>query len=134
MVLSGLPYDYTRLEPLDVRGKKNRRPAHPVVLMIKKVLSFMIDMLELPPNPLDQLVHLCGGRNVVAEMTGRSEMMEVQPDGRFKTVKRADPGVRQQSLNLHVRCSHLAYLCCITGEPFRLCSYSFPQCHQDLLW
>ena len=66
------------------------------------VLKKLIDLLELPANPLDNLIHLCGGRDVVAEMTGRKEMMEMQADGSFLSVKRAD-GVSQQALNLVVR-------------------------------
>jgi C-terminal domain on Strawberry notch homologue len=55
-----------------------------------QVLSEIIDLLELPPNPLDNLVHLCGGREVVAEMTGRKFIMEIQKDGRFKKARCSD--------------------------------------------
>lgn len=84
-------------------AKKPRyyRPPHPVTVKCKVVLKKIIDLLELPPNPLDLLTHLCGGRQNVAEMTGRKEIMEWMPDGRFHAVKRADEG-SQQNFNLKV--------------------------------
>ena len=100
MVLSRQPYDY---EVFRTDGKNQLRPPHPVTMMLKNVLKGVIDLLELPPNPLDHLVHLCGGRDVVAEMTGRKEMMECDADGKWKPVKRAPDGVKQQELNIHVR-------------------------------
>jgi hypothetical protein len=81
----------------------SRRPSHPVAVKAKMVLKKLIDLMELPPNPLDNLIHLCGGREVVAEMTGRKEMMEMQADGTFQSVKRAANGVSQQVVNLNVR-------------------------------
>eukprot|EP00892_Ulva_mutabilis_P012185 jgi/Ulvmu1/9339/UM050_0089.1 len=103
MELSAQPYDYNDVHVLDDNPNTvPLRPPHPVTMMIKRVLMATIDLLELPPNPLDLLTHLCGGREVVAEMTGRVEMMECQPDGTFLPVKRAK-GVSQQELNITER-------------------------------
>ena len=100
MVLSAAPYNYDRFLH-DPNNKDGKRPPHPVTMMIKRVLRRLIDLLELPANPLDNLVHLCGGMEVVAEMTGRKFVMEVQPDGTFQKVRRCAPGDGPQSqLNL----------------------------------
>jgi hypothetical protein len=99
-------YNYDEVR-LDDKGKPVARPAHPVTVKAKRVLKAIIDLLELPANPLDHLVHLCGGREVVAEMTGRKDMMEMQADGSFRAVRRATSvkgvAVPQQQLNLDVR-------------------------------
>lgn len=115
MEISTVPYDYSdeRLDPAKPKAD-GQRPPHPVTMMIKRVLMAAVDLLELPPNPLDQLTHLCGGREVVAEMTGRTEMMECQPDGSFLAVKRARD-IKQQELNITVRppaaARNLCYTC-----------------------
>lgn len=90
-VVSQREYDFEKVLPLPHWAKEKAdgvRPPHPVTMMCKRSLRCIIDLLELPPNPLDNLVHLCGGREVVAELTGRKFMMEVQPDGAFKKVRR----------------------------------------------
>lgn len=101
--VTGIRYNYEeRVYPPGYPNEPATRPPHPVTVKAKLVLKKLIDLLELPANPLDNLIHLCGGREVVAEMTGRKEMMEMQADGTFRSVKRAD-GCAQQALNLTVR-------------------------------
>lgn len=100
------PYDWDKTVTIDHPPPKKpehyRPDPHPVTVKCKVVLRKLIDLLELPPNPLDLLTHLCGGRHNVAEMTGRTEMMEWMPNGQFATVRRADECSAQQSLNLKV--------------------------------
>ena len=101
MELSAQPYDFEKMVWDSTHTRKLRAP-HPVVMMLKRVISLVIELLELPPNPLDDLVHRCGGRKVVAELTGRHDMMEMQADGQFRSVKRAEQGVvKQNELNMH---------------------------------
>lgn len=100
--ITGVRYDFEDFEYPAEDKKPAVRGPHPVTVKAKVVLKKLIDLLELPPNPLDNLIHLCGGREVVAEMTGRKDMMEMQADGTFLSVKRAD-GVAQSALNLSVR-------------------------------
>ena len=57
---------------------------------IKKSLLATIDTLELPPNPLDYLIDLCGGTEMVAEMTGRNEQMVREEDGNIVRRARAE--------------------------------------------
>lgn len=109
--MTGIHYNYAEVRyPPGYPKEPSSRPPHPVTLKAKVVLKKLIDLLELPPNPLDNLIHLCGGREVVAEMTGRKEMMEMQADGTFQSVKRADNGISQTTLNLTVRYSSVYYL------------------------
>lgn len=84
--LSKVPYDYEKRLQAWQNGN-SRRPNHPVTMMIKHVLRLIINLLELPANPLDNLIHLCGGREVVAELTGRAVAMEVQANGKFEQVR-----------------------------------------------
>ena len=100
------PYDWDDIQcdnPAAKKPRYYRGAPHPVTVKSKIVLKKLIDMLELPPNPLDHLTHLCGGRENVAEMTGRKKLMEWMPDGRFRSVDRAEDGLSQQGLNIEVR-------------------------------
>ena len=54
------------------------------------MLLRLLDSLELPANPLDHLTHCLGGRNKVAEMTGRADILECGDDGKVHRVKRSE--------------------------------------------
>lgn len=105
-------------------------------MMIKHVLRLIINLLELPANPLDNLIHLCGGREVVAELTGRAVAMEVQPDGKFEQVCQTNstPLRFGSSLSLSICCGEVQriHVGAVFGSEVGTAdvrSYPFPAAH-----
>eukprot|EP00873_Tetraselmis_striata_P036348 jgi/Tetstr1/456612/TSEL_043315.t1 len=71
----------------------------PEIGAICKQLLQVADMLDLPPNPLDQITAECGGADNVAEMTGRKMHLAREEDGTM-TFKRRVQEVSQHQINL----------------------------------
>ena len=69
-------------------------------LRMKQEVIDGLSALELPENPLDQLVNHFGERNV-AELTGRTRRLIRDPRGRVEYKKRAPEGVAMHRTNLH---------------------------------
>ena len=72
-------------EPLPDDDVENQHLVH-----IRALLLRAVDSLQLPPNPLDNLIALCGGHEHVAEMTGRKLHQVRQENGKIMTRKRMD--------------------------------------------
>jgi len=69
-------------------------------LRMKQLLIDGLSALELPENPLDQLVNHFGERNV-AELTGRTRRLIRDSQGRVQYKKRAPEGVAMHRTNVH---------------------------------
>src|SRR5258708_35297623 len=69
-------------------------------LRMKQNLIDGLSALELPENPLDQLVNHFGERNV-SELTGRTRRLIRDSRGRVEYKKRAPEGVAMHRTNVH---------------------------------
>src|SRR6185295_19995120 len=69
-------------------------------LRMKQEVIDGLSALELPENPLDQLVNHFGERNV-AELTGRTRRLIRDSQGRVQYKKRAPEGVAMHRTNVH---------------------------------
>ena len=76
----------------DTEGSDGRRVVNPHMVAIRALLLRAIEHLQLPPNPLDNLIDLCGGHTTVAEMTGRKMHQVRRPDGVVETRQRTEDG------------------------------------------
>ena len=81
---------------------KNEPPPEPVPELVERrnCLLDLIKGLDLPPNPLDDIIDRLGGVNNVAEMTGRTgRVLRNSKTGKYKYVRRGGP-TKQKSYGL----------------------------------
>ncbi|DBA83686.1 TPA: hypothetical protein ACH3X1_016793 [Trebouxia sp. C0004] len=71
----------------------------PQMVRIRGMLLRLLDIMELPPNPLDQLTDLMGGEEKVAEMTGRKGLLRRDADGTVNYHRRC-PEESQKLMNV----------------------------------
>lgn len=81
--------DYERRSMLAER-MRNEPPPQPIPELVKRRSELLdsIRELDLPPNPLDDLIDKLGGEEIVAEMTGRNGRILRNKFGKYKYVKR----------------------------------------------
>ncbi len=82
-----------------IDGKGNPVQSKEALRMKQEVIDGL-SALELPENPLDQLVNHFGERNV-AELTGRTRRLIRDSHGRVEYKKRAPEGVAMHRTNVH---------------------------------
>jgi hypothetical protein len=83
-----------------VRDSKGDTVQSKEALRMKQAVIDGLSALELPENPLDQLVNHFGERNV-AELTGRTRRLIRDQRGRVEYKKRAPEGVAMHRTNVH---------------------------------
>jgi len=81
---------------------KSEPPPEPIPELVEKrnALLESIHRLDLPPNPLDDIIDRLGGVDNVAEMTGRSGRIVKNKSGQYKYVKRFGASSKQKSFGL----------------------------------
>ncbi len=79
---------------------RNEPPPKPIPELVKRRSALLdcIQKLDLPPNPLDELIDKLGGEENVAEMTGRNGRILRNKLGKYKYVKRF--GSKQKNYGL----------------------------------
>ncbi|KAI7841339.1 hypothetical protein COHA_004957 [Chlorella ohadii] len=71
---------------------------------LKGVLIHVASGLDLPPNPLDDILEQLGGRDAVAELTGRKAAVVRNADGKGASLQnRADPNLKAREADVHGR-------------------------------
>ncbi|KAL7532804.1 hypothetical protein ACHAXR_004855, partial [Thalassiosira sp. AJA248-18] len=80
---------------------KNEPPPEPIPELVecRNAILESIRDLDLPPNPLDDMIDRLGGVENVAEMTGRSGRI-LRKNGKYKYVKRFGGPSKQKSYGL----------------------------------
>ena len=83
---------------------KNEPPPEPIPELVdrRNKLLESINYLDLPPNPLDDIIDRLGGVENVAEMTGRTGRVLRNKSGKYKYVKRFGGPSKQKSYGLSI--------------------------------
>lgn len=107
---------------------------HPVMLRIRAMLIKIAGAMELPANPLDQLVELLGGTDKVAEMTGRKGQLIRQSEGVVKYQHRRE-GVKLGPIILLSKSSdHQEIDLSQSLYQFRHCKHSLGEDEHQVFW
>src|SRR5688500_19381770 len=93
------PGTFKKNQVHDRDGKGNPVQSKEALRMKQQIIDGLSG-LELPENPLDQLVNHFGERNV-AELTGRTRRLIKDSQGRMQYKKRAPEGVAMHRTNDH---------------------------------
>ncbi|KAL3775057.1 hypothetical protein ACHAW5_001191 [Stephanodiscus triporus] len=95
--------EHKRLSDLADR-MKNEPPPKPIIELVirRNELLESVRSLDLPPNPLDDIIDRLGGVENVAEMTGRTGRVLRAKSGKYKFVKRCGGPSKQKSYGLSV--------------------------------